>query len=256
MLIAQLSDPHVSLPGGVADARFATGARLDAAVRHLLTLSLRPDVVIVSGDCVDGGTAAEYEHFRERMRPLPMPWYVVPGNHDDRAAMRAAFGAQGRAAMDDFVQYVVESGPVRIVALDTHVPGAMSGRLCDARLGWLDARLREEPGKPTLVFMHHPPFRTGIPALDDLGLEDLDAFADVIARHPQVECVTSGHFHRSAQRRLHRAIAMICPSVAMQIALDLSRREPLGISNEPPACLLHAWDARTGLVTHLSPIPA
>jgi len=256
MLIAQISDPHISLPGGETDRLFATAAHLEAAVRHLCTLARTPDVVVVSGDCVEGGTRAEYERFRELIRPLAMPVYVIPGNHDDRGILRDVFGAQGVSAMASFIQYVVEDGPVRVIALDTHVPASATGLLCAERLAWLEARLAEAASRPTLIVLHHPPFRTSIPALDALGLDGADALGAIIAKFPNVLCLAAGHLHRSMQQRFHGTLALVCPSTAHQIVLDLTRSKPLEAVMEPPACLLHLWDQHAGLVTHLSPIGA
>ena len=253
MLIAQISDPHVSLAGDAFDRVFTTAAHLERAVRHLCELSRTPDFVIVSGDCVEGGTHAEYERFRALIRPLGGPVYVIPGNHDDRGVMREVFGPQGTRSMERFIQYVVEGGPVRMIALDSHVPGRATGFLCAERLGWLEERL-DESAAPTLIVLHHPPFRSGIPALDALGLGNAEALGAIVARHPNVECVAAGHLHRSMHRRFHGALALVCPSTAHAIELDLTRSLPLTAVMEPPGCVLHLWDERAGLVSHVSPI--
>jgi 3',5'-cyclic-AMP phosphodiesterase len=85
----------------------------------------------------------------------------------------------------------VEGWPVRLILLDTSVPGRDAGRLSVAQLEWLEARLAERPEQPALVVMHHPPFLTGVAALDEIGLLDADAFGDVIARCPQVEAIVA-----------------------------------------------------------------
>lgn len=246
MIIAQISDPHIK----EADERAAV--RLAAAVDHLVRLPAAPDVVVVSGDCTDGGTAAEYARFRELLAPLPMPVFVLAGNHDDRERMLEAFGAQGADALPGFVQYVVDAGPVRILALDTHIPGRDGGELCARRLRWLDERLAEAPGRPTLVFMHHPPVASGLAVLDAMGLNDPDALGEIVARHPQVEAIAAGHIHCTLVRRFHGTLAVTCPSTSHQMLPDLGHPERLSVVMEPPACLLHVWDERAGLTTRTS----
>src|SRR5262249_56775162 len=89
------------------------------------------------------------------------------GTPDERGALAAAFPDHAYLPRDGrFMQYVVEGHPVRLIALDTLVPGQVGGRLCAERLGWLAARLEEAPARPTVVFMHHPPFTTGIAPMD------------------------------------------------------------------------------------------
>ena len=82
------------------------------------------------------------------------------GNHDDREAMRSVFGDCDWLPDEGFVQYVVDLGGLRLIALDTHVPGAPGGTLCDDRLDWLNDRLSEAPDRPTILFLRHPSFST------------------------------------------------------------------------------------------------
>jgi 3',5'-cyclic-AMP phosphodiesterase len=93
MIIAQISDPHIAVEAGRSAARGETELR--QAVTHLNRLPAPPDVVVLSGDCADHGAAIEYARLDELLRDLQAPVYLIPGNHDDRAAMLAKFGPQG-----------------------------------------------------------------------------------------------------------------------------------------------------------------
>jgi 3',5'-cyclic-AMP phosphodiesterase len=256
MVVAQITDMHVSVPGSRADRVFRTAEHLERAVRHLNGLPRRPDLVLATGDLVDQGRADEYERLRAILERLAMPVYLIPGNHDDRANLRSVF--DGHSYLDrggDFIQYTIEHFPVRLVALDTLLPGSGGGRLCAERLAWLDDRLREAPARPTLIFMHHPPFVTGIAGMDVMGLDGIDALAAVIRRHPQVERIVAGHIHRPIIRRFAGTVACTCPATAHQVALDLPPETRLAMVMEPPACMLHVWLGEgQGLVTHVSPI--
>ena len=120
---------------------------------------------------------------------------------------------------------------MRLVGLDTLVPGEPGGRLDAERLAWLDARLAGAPARPTVIFMHHPPFATGIAVMDGMGLDGAEGFGAVIRRHSQVERIVCGHLHRSIVRRFAGTVACRSPATARQRALGLPppRREP------PPA---------------------
>jgi 3',5'-cyclic AMP phosphodiesterase CpdA len=219
----------------------------------VIALVPRPDVVLATGDLVDVGTAEEYRHLRELLAPLPMPVFLIPGNHDDRAALSAVFADHAYLPRDGgFLQYAVEGYPLRLIGLDTHVPGSGAGLMCERRLAWLDARLGEAPARPTLIFMHHPPFATGIDHMDAIGLGGADLMAAVVGRHPQVERVVCGHLHRPIQVRWAGTVACSAPSTAHQVVLDLAPAAPSVFNFEPPAILLHVWDERLGLVTHTS----
>jgi 3',5'-cyclic AMP phosphodiesterase CpdA len=258
MIIAQLSDPHIVAPGKSprTPAGFGpvdTAAFLARAVAEINRLDPLPDIVVITGDLVDRGEPDEYDHLRRLIAPLRVPVFVIPGNHDARAPLRAAFGSDGYLSADGFIQYAVEDYPLRLVALDTLVAGKHHGELCAERLDWLDHALAAAPDRPTIVMMHHPPFVTGIDYMDKYGLENSDAFASVIRRHPQVERILCGHLHRSIDRRFAGTVAGTAPSTAHQLALNMLPDAPLRFVFEPPGYQLHIWQGG-GLVTHTAVI--
>ncbi|MDC0718286.1 phosphodiesterase [Nannocystis bainbridge] len=254
MLIAQISDTHIGAPG--RDDLLRTSWHLARAVAHLNRRERRPDLVVITGDLVDHGEVGEYEHLRELLAPLRMPVFLLPGNHDDRHNLRRAFADHAYLQREGpYLNYVVDDWPVRLVALDTLVPGQPGGRLCDGQLAWLADRLAEAPARPTVIAMHHPPFSSGVAVLDAFGLAGSDALAAVLRRHPQVERVLCGHLHRPIVRRFAGTVACTCPSTAHQVALDLPPADRLAFVMEPPACMLHLWlGEEEGTITHLSPI--
>ena len=255
MLIAQITDTHISTPGSVNDRYFRTPEHLERAVAHLNRLAPRPDVALATGDLVERGEPEEYARLRAILDRLAMPLYVIPGNHDSREGLARAFADRGYLPTDGgFLHYTVEEWPVRLIGLDTQVPGQPGGRLCAERLAWLDARLGEAAARPTVVFMHHPPFVTGMRKMDEMGLDGTDGLAAVIRRHPQVERIVCGHLHRSIVRRFAGTVACTSPATAHQLALDLGSVPRLATVMEPPACLLHFWMDAEGLVSHLSVI--
>jgi 3',5'-cyclic AMP phosphodiesterase CpdA len=252
VIIAQISDTHVHEPGGPLARRVDATGLLARAVEHLARLDPRPDVTLVTGDLVETGSPAEYARVRRLLDDLPMPLYVVPGNHDDRGCLRAAFRDRAYLPRAGFIQYAIDTHPVRLIALDTVVPGRPWGHLCDERLAWLTARLAEAPDRPTVIFMHHAPFPTGIRILDAMGLEGAGALGAIVERHPQVERVLCGHLHRPIQVRWRGTVASSAPSTGLQVALDLRADGDLAMGLEPAACQLHVWREEVGLVSHTS----
>jgi 3',5'-cyclic AMP phosphodiesterase CpdA len=256
--IVQLTDTHIREPGRLAYGRVDTAEFLERAVASVSRLRQRPDAVVVTGDLVDFGRPAEYARLRALLAPLALPVYLLPGNHDERDALRASFPDHGYLARDDaapFVQYSVTIGALRLVALDTVVPGGGWGELCDARLQWLDDELARHAGHPVIVAMHHPPFPTLIGHMDKLGLRSgAGRLAQTIARHPNVERVICGHLHRAIDMRFGGTIASTCPGPAHQVSLDLAPDAASAFHMEPPAFRLHVWSPGAGLVTHLAPI--
>lgn len=252
-VIAQISDMHVRAEGRLAYGRVETSGFLARTVEQIARLTPRPDLVLATGDLVDGGEPAEYARLRDLLAPLPMPVHLIPGNHDDREALVAAFPDHAYLPRDGrFLQYVVDAEPLRLIGLDTLLPGESGGLLCEERLAWLDDRLRAAPERPTVVFMHHPPFRTGIGHMDAMGLANAEGLGEVLARHGQVERVVCGHLHRSIQVRWRGTLVSTAPSTAHQVVLDLREDAPATFAMEPPAFLVHYWREDLGLITHTS----
>jgi len=249
MLIAQLTDLHIR-PRGVAANRVAeTNMLTERALRAVVALRPTPDVLVISGDLTECGLPEEYAVLAEMLaRIVTIPVYVIPGNHDRRENLVA--GLPGVSLHDGFVQYAVEGLPVRLVMLDTVVPGAGHGQLCAARLDFLDRTLAARPDVPTVVVMHHPPFTCGIAHMDQIALRDPGAFAAVIGRHKQVQRILSGHHHRPVFASVHQAIASIAPSAAHQVEFALDPAAPAAFTLEPPAYQLHRWTKSDGFVTH------
>ena len=250
-IVAQISDMHVKSDGDLSNGVVDTAAALRRCIDDLLRRPQQPHVVLFTGDLVDDAEEAQYRELRRIVEGLPMPWYLIPGNHDDRETLRQCFPDHACLRQwAPFVQYTIEDWPLRLVGLDTVIPGEGGGALCDERLAWLDRTLAAQPSRPTLVFMHHPPFLTGIAYMDDIRLETPERLAAVLARNPQVERVLCGHVHRSIQTRFAGILASICPSPAHQIVLDFARGAPEQFVLEPPGYQLHVWRPDTGVVSH------
>jgi len=252
VLIAQITDLHYRVDGVRLFGAVDTHRALENAVRHLETLTPRPDVVIVTGDLVNDGGDEDYAALADLLGRLPMPVYPIPGNHDRRDLVRRHLSFTGVLPADGPLRYVVEDHPVRLVGLDTLVEGRDAGRLGDDQITWLDETLAAAPDRPTLIFLHHPPFRSGIGFMDAIMLEDADALAGVVARHGHIEAVACGHVHRAIQTRFAGTIAMIAPGTAHHVTLDIAENNAAAWIAEPPACLLHLWRPGSGIVSHVS----
>ncbi len=250
-LLVQLSDLHIREPGKLAYGRLDTAPYLKRAVDSILRLPQQPHAVVITGDLTDFGRAAEYDHLRELLLPLPMPVYLMPGNHDDRDQMRRSFADHTYLGEGGFIQFSVPVGGLQLIALDTVNTGASAGFLCAERLAWLARELQLHANKPVIVAMHHPPFQTLIGHMDAIGLlqgaQELEA---LIAQHPNVERIICGHLHRAIQVRFGGTMAATVPSPAHQVCLDLAPDAASLWALEPPGFGLHALPAGGRLVSH------
>lgn len=254
MLIAQITDTHIKTPGKLAYRRVDTAAMLRRCVAEILQLDPQPDLIVMTGDLVDLGQPQEYVWLKSLIAPLCQPVIVVPGNHDEREAMRDAFAGGGYFPASGFLHFSIDDRyPLRIVGLDTPVPMEGRGELCSERLAWLDETLARENERPTLLLMHHPPFLTGIGHMDAIGLTGREAFAEIVGRHPQIKLILCGHLHRNIQTTVGGRRALTCPSPAHQVALDIRPDAPSCFRMEPPGYMLHWWnDGR--MVSHAAVI--
>ncbi|GAA2633717.1 phosphodiesterase [Actinomadura fulvescens] len=256
-IIAQLSDIHLAAgKDGAVDDDSGPVRALRAAVSSLLALPARPDAVVLTGDLADGGRPAEYARLHALLSPLPMAVYPLPGNHDDRDALRAAFkdhpAVAGSGHDGSPVQYAVDVNGARLVCCDTTVPGRPHGEMDDERLAWLDETLAAAPQTPTVVATHHPPYPLGIRFIDDMRFADTAGFAKVVARHPQVARVISGHVHRGSVGSLGTTVCTTCPSTYRQLYLDLTRPGRAAVTGEPAGFAVHLVTAGTA-TTHFVP---
>jgi Icc protein len=254
MLICQLTDLHVCAAGVSCNRVSETNVFAARAFRAVAAMKPAPDVVVITGDLTESGMPAEYSNLAALIRrDLPMPVYVIPGNHDRRDNFRRDLAhLPGVTADPVYVQYAIEDHPVRLVMLDTVVFGSAHGELRDEQLVWLDRTLAAAPDKPAIVGMHHPPFQCGIAHMDRIALRNPDAFAAVIARHRQVRRIICGHHHRPIFTQVAHTIASIAPSVAHQVELCFDPADKGALNFEPPAFHVHRWTEADGLITHMA----
>lgn len=251
MIIAQLSDPHVTVRKSEFHDLYLTIDKLQKAVDRVNALDPRPNFAVITGDLVNAGDANEYEVFAAVLKTLDIPVYLGIGNHDCRETFREKFADQTYIPQEGFIQYAWEAEGLRHIMLDTNVPGKAHGILCQERLNWLEDTLAAKPDMPTLVFMHHPPFLTGIKPMDDMGLKDTDKFGAAVARHSQIKRIFCGHVHRNISSDFYGIQSEICASTSHKILLNLTGDDRLGTVDEPADILLHIWTEDQKLVSHV-----
>lgn len=257
MLIAQITDVHIGFePDNPAEPNMA---RFEAVLHHLLTGPNRPDLLLLTGDLTEAGEARHYAALASRLANCPFPVWPIPGNHDLRGPLLAAFPQAGTSP-GGFIQYAVELDNFRVLMLDTLLDGRHGGGFCETRARWLATALAARPEVPTLLALHHPPFDVGIEWMD-LGPDRswVERLAGAIAGHNQVVGMVTGHIHRAVGTGWTGLPTVICGSSAPAVTLQLSPLDPERpdgrtiIGDEPPAFALHRWNG-TSLVSHLLPL--
>lgn len=194
--ILHLSDTHFvneqrPLYGAVdCDAQLAT------LIERLRGSEVRPDAIVLTGDLADHGAEDAYQRLRAALDPVaaeydcPIVW--VMGNHDDRRTFRRVL--QDDALGDGPVDHVTMVDGLRIIALDSTVPGAHHGQITPDQLEWLEAVLAVPAPSGSLLALHHPPVPTHLGLLQAVELRDAHVLESVLAGS-DVRAILAGHFH-------------------------------------------------------------
>jgi Icc protein len=242
MLIAHISDLHI-----FAEAKETSLVRDDAeraaraVIADIAALPVRLDAVVISGDLADGGSERDYALLREILAPMTTPLVVVPGNHDKRPTMRAAFAGVVPFGAGPYLHYETEIGGLRFIALDTLFDGHVAGKLCPERQDFAREAMSRKREEPLVLTMHHPPFDSGMVALDDNALvEGRALIAELVGMRKAPTRVLCGHIHRPYQALWLGALAAVGGSPAFQVGLELTgAHEEPGLVDEPYAYFIH-----------------
>jgi Icc protein len=195
-----------------------------ALIEQLRSLQPQPDLLMLTGDLSQDGTAESYEHLQTLLSPLKIPTYWLPGNHDCLEVMeRSLTRLRADKAFD--------RGGWRFLLLNSQIPGCVHGQLSDESLDWLDRQLTEYPNVPTLVSLHHPPFAVNSTWLDHSILQNTPALLEVLDRYAQVKLVVFGHIHQEFQRQRGEVTFLGTPSTCIQFARE---SDEFALGQEPP----------------------
>jgi len=242
-VILHLSDTHLLAGDRLLGGRYDTAVHLRRILDAAEATGVRPDAVVFTGDLTDLGEPDAYRALREAVEPwaarLGAPVVWVAGNHDERPALRA--GLLDGEPTEEPVTGVWDLDGLRLIALDSSVPGWHHGDLDAAQLEWLRSELAEPAPLGTILALHHPPLPTHIPFFDILELRDQPGLAAAIAGS-DVRAILAGHLHYSTSGTF--AGVPVSVSAASCYTMDLARPadEVNGMDAGQSFQLVHVWD--------------
>ena len=208
----QVSDPHVPGDGFLFD-RVDACARVEASVEMMAAAGCSPDVLVLSGDLANRAEAEAYIRLAPvvdaALERFGAKLLVAPGNHDDVALLRAHL--LGREPERGPLDEVVRVGNLRLIGLDSSVPGEVHGELDDAQLEALCDELAEPATGGTVLVVHHPPIWSTTPMSELVALREPQRLAAVI-RGSDVRLILSGHTHRVSAGTLAGIPVWVSPS--------------------------------------------
>lgn len=241
--LLHLSDTHLLAGNPRLGGRYDTAANLARTLEAAEETGVRPDAIVFTGDLTDLGEPQAYAALRAAVEPVaerlgaPVVW--VAGNHDERPALRQEL--LGLEPTQEPVTGVWDLGGLRLVALDSTVPGWHHGDLDEEQLDWLGGVLATPAPLGTILALHHPPLPSHVPLFDILELRDQGRLAEVIAG-TDVRAILAGHLHYSTSGTF--AGVPVSVASASCYTMDLARPpvEVNGMDAGQSFHLVHVYD--------------
>ena len=235
-VLAHLSDTHLTSAGirynGVIDADAALD-RAVAVLRAAVADGRRIDAVVVSGDLTDSGDPDAYHRLEAALGrvtvtvtvdgPAGIPLIFATGNHDVRRQFhRHLLRLGGTDDTDGPILQVRAVRGLRIIVLDSTIPGHGHGRLLPEHLDALRDELSMPAAAGTVVVLHHAPLPPPSPLLSYFALESGSrrALAAAVAG-TDVRLILAGHHHLPQSGMLGAVPVAVAGSTAI-------RTDPLG----------------------------
>lgn len=255
-VIAHISDTHFLGGGRLLYGSVPTDEHLSLALDQLEASGVKPGAMVFTGDLADLGEPEAYTRLRALVEPVAhrlgaeLIW--VMGNHDERPQYsQLLFDTE---PTDDPQDRVYDIAGLRIIALDTSVPGYHHGDLTQAQLDWLRDELATPAPNGTILTMHHPPVPT--PLLEAMGmleLQDQPRLADVV-RGSDVRAILAGHLHYSTHSTFAGIPVSVAAATCYTLNLTAQDRVLSGVDFGQAFNLVHIYDDQ--IVHSIIPIGA
>nr|WP_314841311.1 metallophosphoesterase [uncultured Microbacterium sp.] len=247
-VLIHVSDPHFLAQGARLGGRYDVESNFARTIEAIRAVHPHPSAIVVTGDLADLGEPDAYRRLRQALEPVAeelgtvIAW--VAGNHDERPALREAL--LDLAPSEEPVTGVWDLDGLRLIALDTSVPGWHHGDLDPAQLSWLSDILSEPAEHGTLLAMHHPPLPSHLPLFDILELRHQDELAHII-EDSDVRGILAGHLHYSS----HGTFAGVPVSVASATCYTMNVARPaVEVNGMDAAQAFEIVHVRPDTITH------
>lgn len=240
--LLHLSDTHLIGGDGDLYGDVDSESRLRQMMAELEESGARPEAIVVTGDLADKGEPAAYRKLRALLEPVALRlgaqiiWAM--GNHDDRAAFRQELF--GQIPSDRPVDFVYDVNGLRVITIDTTVPGKHYGEITGAQLDWLAEELSTNAPDGTILAMHHPP----VPSIKDLTvlveLRDQAGLAEVI-EGSDVRSIIAGHLHFSTSAMFAGVPVSVASATCYTADLNLPHDATRGQDGAQAYNLVHVY---------------
>ncbi len=221
MLVAQLTDTHITVPQNENEDCYVKLEALQKCVLQINELDPLPDVVVHTGDLSHNGCTDEYKLTKSIMDELKVPYLITAGNRDSTKNLINEFNlSYVEYNNQQLLQYGSDIAGYRLVSVDTSSQNSNLGFLNFSKLAHLDGLLSQRQSCPTIIFMHHPPINLSNsepPKHEYENLRMIKNFAEIVDRHPQIIAFLCGHIHRAFSSHINDSPIMVIPPLAKKL---------------------------------------
>ncbi len=208
--IAQVSDTHLFNSASQSLLNINTEESLQAVLSELKAHAL-PDLVLLTGDLSQDGSAASYQRLEQHIKTVDRPAYWLSGNHDE---FHIAYSVFEDSAISNDKAILIQDW--QIILLNSQKPGAVEGYLSEKELVFLESQLQQYPDRYALICLHHQPLPIGSQWLDRLGVQNAEAFLSIVDNYSQVRGVIWGHIHQKFETLRNGIPFLSVPSTCIQ----------------------------------------
>ncbi len=228
MRIAHISDSHIIEPN-VDKIGYERLLNLEKCIIDINSLSPPPDLVIHTGDITHNGKKKEFELAYKILKKIKYPFYLTPGNKDKSNNFISFMNANNLInIVGSYAIYSVNLFPIQFISFDTVDCESKMGLINKEKLLLLKKELEKNPNKPTIIFMHHPPFKFNIGNKNYNEFTTNDAIFNLktlLLKFPLIYKIISGHIHRNHESKINNTECNTVPSIALDLRYgDYSNR--------------------------------
>ena len=238
--ILQLTDLHVFQKPEMRLKGIPTRELLEDVVRYIGETGESFDHVVVTGDHTHDELPESYQAVRGILGPWLDRLWQVPGNHDDRSVLRSVFGDRVGGVGQDRVVFTFRAGQWLCMGIDTHVPGAVPGRIESDQIEWIRQQIQWANPDRVALFMHHPPIDVGSLWMDAIGLSGKELLQDLFNSESRIQLVCCGHVHHEFCGQVGNAKIFSTPATGIQFSPAGS--QPAFVAEPPGYRLIELTD--------------
>jgi len=211
MRVVQITDLHLLPDNGSRLYGVDTMASLELVLEKIMELPEPAEAIIATGDLAEDGSEESYARLRQRLARLGVPVYVLPGNHDDPAAMRATLVGDGV-----YFQRAAQFGDWTILFVNSKVTGEDHGFVGTEELCMLENQIAGAGDASIVVALHHTP----VPRCPSSGcqLGNATEFLELLRGHRAVKATIAGHTHTTVEAVCDGLVLYTTPSTFAQMS--------------------------------------